>query len=52
MTEYEQAIAILDIIDTGRDDETIAEIVGCDIDLVIEVREDYERETEGLFDEE
>ena len=45
-------IEISEYMDTGRSDEEIAKIVGCPVSWVTQEREEYERLTDGIFDDE
>ena len=45
-------IDIQDHLDTGRSDEDIAKIVGCPVSWVTQEREEHERLTDGIFDDE
>ena len=45
-------IEISEYMDTGRSDEEIAKMVGCPVSWVTQEREEYERLTDGIFDDE
>jgi uncharacterized metal-binding protein len=45
-------IDIQDHLDTGRSDADIAKIVGCPVSWVTQEREEHERLTDGIFDDE